>query len=494
MLPGVHGWTTTPNGIGLVTLGSSEHAIGDLLRGWGHAPGACTSCTISFTGGWRIGFSDARAIRIENDSPEQVITQLTPELLDIELERPAAPAAQMDNPYLRERPRAHSPLTQGHDRRDLRPAGLRQARGRQTRIRVRLSRMERKDPVALRVCAIVVACTALVAVFAGGSAVRVFALARRSEASAVTTRATSLGDFVAVRTPGGVNPTLQVRAVATGSLVKDLGSVGASWTNNGFAFSPDGTSVYMTLIGHRTLKIERVDIATGVRSIVADGEQPAISFDGRELAFAAGGTASTAVAVRDLASGRERRIDLGSLLGRAYELLNSSIAWTRDGSAIVVLASHIAIADAGADRSATIDATPPTRPSCTTQPATACLIEIHATPGRRLRAARIPIAIPTRGVLSVAGDGARPRAVLLVTVLGFGSALNRITLGGRTPRTTRIVSLAKALFVAVDPRGSRILYVIEGMNPALWRAQISGGRLTQRRKLIPNVSLEAASW
>jgi hypothetical protein len=74
LLPGVHGWTTAPNGIGLVKLGATEDAIGDLLRGWGPTPRACSGCTLAFTSGWRITFAAGRATQIENDSPEQVIS------------------------------------------------------------------------------------------------------------------------------------------------------------------------------------------------------------------------------------------------------------------------------------------------------------------------------------------------------------------------------------------------------------------------------------
>ena len=74
LLPNVHGWGTTPNGIGLVRLSATEFAVGDLLRGWRPVPRTCSRCTISFAGGWRIAFADGRATRIENDTPQQVIS------------------------------------------------------------------------------------------------------------------------------------------------------------------------------------------------------------------------------------------------------------------------------------------------------------------------------------------------------------------------------------------------------------------------------------
>ena len=78
-----------------------------------------------------------------------------------------------------------------------------------------------------------------------------------------------------IRSPGGAASALEVRSARTGQVVKSLGPVGSSWTNNGFAFSPAADAVYLTTMGRRTLRIERVDVATGHRAVVADGEQPA---------------------------------------------------------------------------------------------------------------------------------------------------------------------------------------------------------------------------
>ncbi len=300
--------------------------------------------------------------------------------------------------------------------------------------------------------------------------------------------------FALVRTPNGVHPTLELRAVRTGALVRTLGSLGPAWTNSGLAFSPDGRSVYLTLLGHLSLHIERVDVATGNRSIVADGEQPAISFTGRELAYAAGGFASTELAVRDLISGRERRIDLRPLLGRSYELLNSSIAWTRDGSAIIVLAPHVAFAYAGRRGPGAPDRVAGRGPACRASSPAACLIEIRASRSRPLKATRLRIPITDRGVTELAQDGAHPEAVFLSRAVGLGDELDQVTFGQSGPRVRLLVALRKALLVAVDPTGSRVLYLNQGRRPALWRARVRGGRLIQRRELIPSVWLEAASW
>jgi hypothetical protein len=337
-------------------------------------------------------------------------------------------------------------------------------------------------------------CVPVVGICAGVLVAGVFATGVRKEGPLTGTRPSTPRVFAIVRTPGGVDPTLELRSGQTGALLKTLGALGSSWTNNGFAFSPDSRSVYLTLIGHKTLEIERISTDTGARSIIADGAQPAVSFDGRQLAFVEGGWTSTVLAIRDLASGRERRLDLADLLGRSYQLMNSSIAWTRDGSAVIVLAAHVAIADT-APAHAPVPTTVRSQPlSCTATPTLLCLIEIPATPGRSLRAERLAPLSTSRGVQTVTSDGSQPRGALLVSALGFGSAVDRIVLNRPTQRSTRILSLPKALLVEIDPSGSRVLYLTEGTKPALWRGQIRAGRLTQTRQLIPNVWLEAASW
>jgi hypothetical protein len=340
----------------------------------------------------------------------------------------------------------------------------------------------------------VAVCFPVAGICAGVLVSGVFATGVRRDGPLAGTRPSTPRVFAVIRSPRGVNPTLELRSGQTGALLKTVGALGSSWTNNGFAFSPAARSVYLTLIGHTTLEIERISTDTGARSIIADGEQPAVSFDGRELAFAEGGWASTVLAVRDFASGRERRLDLAALLGRSYELMNNSIAWTRDGSAVIVLAAHVAIADASPARAAALTTVGSQTRSCSATPALLCLIEIPAAPGRPLRAERLAPMGTSRGVETVTSDGLQPRGALLVSALGFGSAVDRIVLNGPTPRVPRILSLPKALLVGVDPSGSRVLYLTEGSKPALWRAQIRAGRLTQARQLIPDVWLEAASW
>ncbi len=261
----------------------------------------------------------------------------------------------------------------------------------------------------------VAACATLVAAVSVASA-------RRSPGAAREPAFAALGVFAVVGASGSTS-TLQVRSATTGALVRDLGPVEDSSTGNGFALSPDGQFVYLALNGARGLQIERVSLATGKRSIVANGDQPAISSDARELAFVAGGPDSSVVAVRDLASGTERRIDLGQLLGASFELLNSSISWVHDGSAVLVLASHVAIADALNGSSRASASTGRRARSCSTQPEQLCLIEVAVPATRPLAARRVGVSLTDRGVITLAADPTRGRAVFLLEAVGFGSTL-----------------------------------------------------------------------
>ena len=95
----------------------------------------------------------------------------------------------------------------------------------------------------------------------------------------------------------------------------------AGGTSNGLALSPDSKDLYVVRAAGRAIEIQRISIATGKTSVVAHGVSPAISPDGRYLAYATGGR-FTKVAVRNLSTGRVRMIELRSLLNSDGNLLN----------------------------------------------------------------------------------------------------------------------------------------------------------------------------
>ncbi len=86
--------------------------------------------------------------------------------------------------------------------------------------------------------------------------------------------------------------------------------------------------------------------------------------------------------------------------------------------------------------------------------------------------------------------------MFLLSSVGLGCALYAVSLDGPSAAPTRTVSIANGLIVAVSPspESTHILYLTDGRQPALWRAEISAGRLTEQRELIPNAQLQAISW
>jgi hypothetical protein len=76
--------------------------------------------------------------------------------------------------------------------------------------------------------------------------------------------------------------------------------------------------------------------ATRRQTLIADGEQPAVSDDGTQLAY---GAAIHGLAVRDLATGTTRTIGLVAQLGKAADLLDASLPWLADGTDIAIIPS-----------------------------------------------------------------------------------------------------------------------------------------------------------
>jgi hypothetical protein len=128
-------------------------------------------------------------------------------------------------------------------------------------------------------------------------------------------------------------------------------SVAVGGSGNGFALSPDSRFVYVVgpVRGH--IRIERISVATGHGSFVADGAQPAVSPDGRYLAYATG-RLFTRLAIRDLRTGATRVVNLASLIGSDPGLLNGQVTWLGSSAQIVAMPMPLSTAVAASTPSA----------------------------------------------------------------------------------------------------------------------------------------------
>jgi hypothetical protein len=299
---------------------------------------------------------------------------------------------------------------------------------------------------------------------------------------------------VVLQSRAGNQQQVSLLSPVTGRILRQVTYVGGSLTDNGMALSPDSRFVYVTMSGPGLIHIDRISVATGHRGFVADGAQPAVSPDGRYLAYATG-PQFTGIAVRDLASGRTTMIPLRSQLGADTSLLTGQVSWLGNGTQIVVRPAADATAAAAWSPAA------PFRSSCGRQSSTGrlCLVLVSLGQGKpRARQAYLPGNWGNQPLIS--GDVAGRSTFLLA-----GSSAGHAILGAATVTATGItvqfatrLPQADALPVAFAPGGDRFLYlVVSGRGhpqPALWAATISGRRLSGAHRLFTDNSKVAVDW
>jgi hypothetical protein len=303
---------------------------------------------------------------------------------------------------------------------------------------------------------------------------------------------TPSASFVAVASDPGhaLREEVSLFSSVTGQVTRRLAVFGESFTNNGLALAPDRSAVYVTLIprhsGHRSgLRLIRIDVATGRKTFVAEGEQPAVSNDGTQLAY---GAAPHGLAVRDLKSGRTRTVGLVSQLGPAADLLASQVTWLADESDIAVVPQPpIQRAGGGRRRRG-----PAVFGACHFSHRRAVVVFVHVPPPpARLTARCVHMAGPAPSFARIAGDWTSPTSLLLANYGGRRAVLTRIS---PTGNVSPVLRLGDRLPVAIDRFGSHILYLAGHSPPALWKATIAGNHLADRRKLISRSAPDPAAW
>ncbi len=279
----------------------------------------------------------------------------------------------------------------------------------------------------------------------------------------------------------------------TGRILRQAGSFAGSLTDNGMALSPDSRFLYVTLSGPGQIHIDRISVATGHRSFVADGAQPAVSPDGSYLAYATG-RQFTEIAVRDLTSGRTMVISLPSQIGADASLLAGQVSWLGNGMQIVAMPTADATAVAARSPVA------PPRSSCGQQslPDRLCLVRVSLSHGKlRANLAYVPGNWGHQPLIS--GDVAGRSTFLLAGSTDGRALFGVATVSAAGVTMRRVAALPQgALPMAFAPGGDRILYVrVSGHGhpqPTLWAATISSGRPSGQHLLFTDGSKAAVGW
>jgi hypothetical protein len=236
-------------------------------------------------------------------------------------------------------------------------------------------------------------------------------------------------------------------------------------------------------------------VATGHRSFVADGALPAISPDGRYLAYATG-RRFTEMALRDLTSGRTTVISLRGQIGTGASLLAGQVSWLGDGTQIVVRPAGGLTAVA-----ARSPVTPPGN-SCGKQNLQdqqdsqhhLCLVLVSQNSGKLLRASRVYVPGNWGDQPLISGDVAGSSTLLLAGSPASRALLGVATVSAAGVTVQRVAPLPRgALPVAFAPGGDRILY-LRGHGPALWVATIASGRPAGAHLVFTGSSKGAFGW
>ena len=288
----------------------------------------------------------------------------------------------------------------------------------------------------------------------------------------------------------GSSSQIKLISPQTGHVAKVL----AGGTSNGFALSPDAKDVYVVRTAPHAVEIRRISVATGKTSVVTDGACPAVSPDGRFLAYATGGRFSK-IAVRDLNTGSVRTMELASLLGNDGNLLNQGqVTWLGDGNELIVVPG-ISASEAVAD----VTAGGGTIASGQQPPGRQNLIVIKIRPDS-LTARQIVVPDPYQQPFPVvSGDMSQKRAVLIASV-GYAGAgtITRVSLHGNGYRAQVIAKLPRgATPIGFAPGADRVLYLAGHRPPQLWVASITNGHLTGKHRLVTDTSrfgVDQAAW
>ncbi|MGI8867904.1 MAG: TolB family protein [Mycobacteriales bacterium] len=321
------------------------------------------------------------------------------------------------------------------------------------------------------------ALAAVVAVLLIGGIAGVVATGHHSSPRRAATPPPAPSSFVGVVATGPARDTISVISSATAAVRKVLVKTGADFTNNGLAVSPDGAYVYATWITRPSVVIKQISVATGRVRTIADGSEPAVSPDGRFLAYIGDGEA-TVVLVRDLRTGTTRSWSLSGVAPGCANI--RSVVWLGDGSRVVIRPEDCPVRTSGsADQT-----------SSSTLPA--LVVVDPSAPGSRPRGIALPVPKYVNGVHS-AGSAA-PDSVLVDVLTRTGETIYRVRLVDNHATVTDQAGLNHSLLMAVDHSGRHLLYLMSNPRTHVRIATLADGRITGVRRLAAAPSLAAAAW
>lgn len=352
--------------------------------------------------------------------------------------------------------------------------------------------------VAVLVCVIALA-VAVLALAPGGSRPRATRSVTTEGHRSFTPASTEPSRLVVAAYSGNsLGASLDLVSSQTGAL-ETLRTFGSGFTNNGLTESLDGHYAYVTVIRGRQILIERVSIRgtagtpPASTKVVARGEEPALSPDGRLLAYAGDEGSQSSLFVRDLGSGRSRSIDLAGLLGSTGSLTDASIVFTGDGSHVVILPGGTGTL-AGTTTSTRSGA--PSRCGDRLASGRSCLIVVKVPGSGPLTAAGVAVDEPRNlPPMTLGTDWSRPDSALLGVQLRHSTVVDRVDLKGSAAASLeRELTLPPVLPMTFDPLGKRIVYLSASSPHDLWVGDITGGHLTRPRRLMSSPNLGAAGW
>ncbi len=282
----------------------------------------------------------------------------------------------------------------------------------------------------------------------------------------------------------GAGPILQIRSASTGRLERDL-----TTDIGGISLSTDGSTVYYeSTAGHLDpFPIDRVPTAGGRPTQVASGEDPTVSPNGADLAYATGN--GDGIAVENFASRTTRRIDLAALIGPGASFNNTPgvVTWLSD-TELVAIPPQDATADAALS-AAPATAGPPG--TCTAAyghlQQCAIVIDLNAADPAHL----MILDLPRNAAITAAGAGPTPGTLLL----GSLGTVSRLAITAtRATRQETLTVPNDGLVEGFSPNGHHVLYLRNHGPVQLWTGTITAARISATTELLANADLGSVSW